>query len=261
MLPYIHLGGLHIGSRTFYPYGLLVLAGILFGMGMLVWRAGKLGLDRRMASGFALAALLCGMAGAHLARLLFFESALLKRGAAILFDLRRGGIYSFGGLAAGAAGGLCFLLLSNLAAATYWRYFDLLAFSFPFGWIFGRAGCALAHDHPGIRAANWLSVNFPGGARYDLGLLEFLFTLPVIGLFLWLDRQARPAGFYLGLYLLITGPFRFCLDSLHEPGVPRFILTPDQAWGLLATGAGVLILAKSLRRGGNTTGRTISANR
>jgi phosphatidylglycerol:prolipoprotein diacylglycerol transferase len=148
-----------------------------------------------------------------------------------------------------------------LGAATYWDYFDLLAFSFPFGWIFGRAGCAIAHDHPGIRAYNWLSVNFPGGPRYDLGLLEFLLTLAAIPLFLWLDRQPRPAGFYLGLGLLITGPFRFFLDSLHEPGVPRFILTPDQAWGLLATVAGVLILAKALQRERNITGSPISANR
>jgi phosphatidylglycerol:prolipoprotein diacylglycerol transferase len=250
MLPYIHLGGLHFGSRAFYPYGLLVLAGILAGIGMLVWRAGRLGLDRRIALRFALAAVLCGLAGAHLTRLLFFEPALLRRGARVLFDLRQGGIYSFGGLAAGALGGLCLLLLSTLGAATSWDYFDLLAFSFPFGWIFGRAGCALAHDHPGMRAHNWLSVNFPGGSRYDLGLLEFLFTFVAIGLFLWLDRRPRPAGFYLGLYLLIYGPFRFVLDGLHEPGVPRFVLTPDQAWGLLATVTGVLILARALRRGG-----------
>jgi phosphatidylglycerol:prolipoprotein diacylglycerol transferase len=248
MLPYIQLGALHIGSRTLYPYGLLVLAGMLAGTWMLVWRAGKLGLRRPLAFRLAAVAVLCGMASAHALRVLIFEPALLRRGAGVLFDLRHGGIYSFGGLAGGIAGGLCLLRLSNLGAATPWDYFDLLAFSFPFGWIFGRAGCAIAHDHPGVRAYNWLSVNFPGGPRYDLGLLEFLFTLPSIGLFLWLDRRARPSGFYLGLGLIIAGTFRFGLDGLHEPGVPRFILTPDQAWGLLATVAGVLILAKAYRR-------------
>ena len=244
MLPYVYVGAFHVGSRIIYPFGILVLAGILAGIAMLLWRAGKLGLDRQIAFRLAAVAVLCGLAGAHVLRLLFFEPALLSRGAGVLFEMRRGGIYSFGGLAAGIAGGVCLLRLSNLGAATSWDYFDLLAFSFPFGWIFGRAGCAIAHDHPGIRAYNWLSVDFPGGPRYDLGLLEFLFILPVMALFLWLDRRPRPAGFYLGLGLIIAGPFRFWLDSLHEPGVPRFILTPDQAWGLLATVAGTLILTK-----------------
>jgi phosphatidylglycerol:prolipoprotein diacylglycerol transferase len=248
MLPYIHLGALHIGSLTFYPYGLLVLAGILAGTGMLVWRAGKLGLDRTIAFRLAAVAVLCGMAGAHILRVLFFEPALFDRGARVLFDLRQGGIYSFGGMAAGIAGGLCLLRLSNLGEATGWDYLDLLAFSFPFGWIFGRAGCAVAHDHLGIRAHNWLSVDFPGGPRYDLGLLEFLFTLLAIAWFLWLDRRPRPAGFYLGVGLLVAGPFRIGLDRLHEPGVPRFILTPDQVWGLVSTVAGVLILAKVCHR-------------
>ena len=248
MLPYIHLGALHVGSLTFYPYGLLVLAGILAGSAMLVWRAGKLGLSRPLAFRLAAVAVLCGMAGAHVLRVLFFEPSLLSRGAVVLFDLRHGGIYSFGGVAAGIAAALCLLRLSNLGAATSWDYLDLLAFAFPFGWIFGRAGCAIAHDHLGIRAYNWLSVNFPNGPRYDLGLLEFLFTLLVIAWFLWLDRRPRPAGFYLGVGLLIAGVFRICLDSLHEPGVPRFILTPDQAWGLVSALAGALILAKAYSR-------------
>jgi prolipoprotein diacylglyceryltransferase len=68
-------------------------------------------------------------------------------------------------------------------------------------------------------------------------------------LFLWLDRRPRPAGFYLGLWLIIYGTFRVCLDRLHEPGAPRFLLTPDQAWGLLATVAGVFILVKVFRDG------------
>src|ERR1019366_3998006 len=166
MLPYVHLGALHIGSRSIYPFAILVLAGILAGTAMLVWRAGKLGLDRQIAFRLAAVSVLCGLAGAHVLRLLFFEPALLRRGAGVLFDMRQGGIYSFGGLAAGIAGGLCFLRLSDLRAATAWDYFDLLAFSFPFGWIFGRAGCAIAHDHPGVRAYNWLSVNFPSAPRY-----------------------------------------------------------------------------------------------
>jgi phosphatidylglycerol:prolipoprotein diacylglycerol transferase len=244
MLPYIQQRAIQVGPARLYPFGILVVAGILTGVWMLRARAAKRGLSPEIALGFGAAVVFCGLVGAHLLRLLLFEQRLPLLKPSVLFDFRQGGIYSFGGLFAGLVGGWVYLRWSKLSGAKTWEYFDLLAFAFPFGWVFGRAGCAIAHDHPGIRAYNWLSVNFPGGPRYDLGLLEFLFMLPVIALFLWLDRRPRPAGFYLGLFLTIYGEFRFWLDGLHSPGVPRFILTPDQAWGLLATVAGVLVLAK-----------------
>jgi phosphatidylglycerol:prolipoprotein diacylglycerol transferase len=162
--------------------------------------------------------------------------------------LREGGIYSFGGLFAGLAGGWFYLRAQKLNAARMWQYIDALAFVFPFAWALGRAGCAVAHDHPGMASNSWLAVQFPGGGRYDLGLLECLFMLPLMGLFLWLDRRPRPAGFYLGLFLTVYGLFRIWLDSLHEPGVPRFLVTPDQAWGLLAAATGVAILGMVIRR-------------
>jgi len=215
---------------------------------MLRVRAAKRGLSPEIALGFGTAVVFCGLVGAHVLRLLFFEPQMVLLKPAVLLDFKKGGIYSFGGLFSGLAGGWVYLRWSRLGAAKIWAYFDLLAFVFPFGWLFGRAGCAIAHDHPGIRAYNWLSVNFPGGPRYDLGLLEFLFMLPVIAVFLWLDRRQRPAGFYLGLFLAIYGPFRFWLDGLHEAVMPRFILTVDQASGLLAALTGMLILATVLHR-------------
>lgn len=248
MLPYFQQHAIPLGPLRIFPFGMLVLTGIVIGILMLRARAARLGLDRETALHFCFALLVCGLAGAHILRVLFFESELLQSDPAALFNFRRGGIYSFGGLFAGLLGGWLYLRWCKLNAAKTWQYFDLLGFVFPFAWIFGRAGCAVAHDHPGIQAYNWLSVQFPTGSRYDLGLLECLFLLPVIALFLWLDRRPRPTGFYLGMFLVIYGPFRFCLDSLHEPGVPRFLLTPDQLWGLLAAATGAFILALAFRR-------------
>jgi len=52
---------LHISSRSIYPYGSLVLAGIIAGTAMLVWRAGRLGLDWNLAFRRSTVAVLCGM--------------------------------------------------------------------------------------------------------------------------------------------------------------------------------------------------------
>jgi phosphatidylglycerol:prolipoprotein diacylglycerol transferase len=243
-LPYIEQRAIAVGAARIYPFGILVLTGILTGVWMLRVRAAKSDLPGEVTLGFCAALLLCGLAGAHLLRLLFFEPVLLWTTPAAAFNFRQGGIYSFGGLVAGMGGGWWYLRKSGKV----WEYFDCLAFVFPFAWAFGRAGCAVAHDHPGISSDSWLAVQFPGGGRYDLGLLEFFFMIPTIGLFLWLDRRPRPAGFFLGLFLAIYGPFRFWLDGLHEPGAPSFILTPDHAWGLLATVAGAVILTRARNR-------------
>ena len=37
----------------------------------------------------------------------------------------------------------------------------------------GRFGCALQHDHLGIPSTYFLAVRFPGGPRFDLGLLRY----------------------------------------------------------------------------------------
>ena len=91
----------------------------------------------------------------------------------------------------------------------------MIAYSLPFAWMLGRLGCALAHDHRGLWSTNWIAVRFPEGARYDLGLVEFLFLIGLAALFRWLDRSGRPAGFFFGLYGVTYGLFRAWLDTLH----------------------------------------------
>ena len=57
------------------------------------------------------------------------------------------------------------------------RRLDIIAYAMPIGWMIGRLGCTLAHDHRGLASTSWIAVNFPEGPRYDLGLIEFLFLI------------------------------------------------------------------------------------
>ncbi len=68
----------------------------------------------------------------------------------------------------------------------------MVAWAFPFGWVFGRIGCALVQDHPGVWSSSWLAVQYPGGSRYDLAVLE-VFLLPVLAL---LIVPSLPRGTY-----------------------------------------------------------------
>ena len=56
-------------------------------------------------------------------------------------------------------------------------YADVVASAFPMSWVFGRTGCTIAHDHPGMLSDAWFAVQYPGGGRFDLGLYEMLLTI------------------------------------------------------------------------------------
>jgi phosphatidylglycerol:prolipoprotein diacylglycerol transferase len=97
------------------------------------------------------------------------------------------------------------------------------------------------------------AVRYPGGSRFDLGLLELLLTIPLALTFLYLARKPRPWGFFSALACTTYAPLRFALDFLREhdnvPGDvhgaidPRyFYLTPAQweCFALLALGVFLL---------------------
>ena len=104
------------------------------------------------------------------------------------------GIGSFGGLGGGLLAGLVWMRRRRLDFQTRWLLLDNITYALPVALAFGRLGCALAHDHRGLASAGWIAVRFPEGPRYDLGLIEFLFLIPLAALFLYLGRRARPAG-------------------------------------------------------------------
>ncbi|HEY4102249.1 MAG TPA: prolipoprotein diacylglyceryl transferase family protein, partial [Polyangiaceae bacterium] len=127
---------------------------------------------------------------------------------------------------------------------------------FPAAWVFGRMGCSVAHDHPGIASDLWFAVQYPGGGRFDLGLYEMLLTIPLALAFLYLRRKPRPWGFYLGAMSIAYAPVRFALDFLRvkeSNGLsgavdPRYGgLTPAQ-WACFALlGAGVYFFVRTLQ--------------
>jgi prolipoprotein diacylglyceryltransferase len=130
---------------------------------------------------------------------------------------------------------ILYCLVRRLSRFETLRRLDLLAFAMPMAWMIGRLGCALAHDHPGPFSTRWIAVRFPEGARYDLGVMEFLFLIGVTATFHLLDRRPRRIGFYLILFALLYGSFRIWLN-------PK-----DLYAGLFAILVGLLVLAHSVR--------------
>jgi phosphatidylglycerol:prolipoprotein diacylglycerol transferase len=265
LIPYITLpeltlvpaGALHgfpPSALSLKPFGLLVATGVYLGAYLALRRARRFGLDERVMTSFIVWVIGSGFVGGHILDEAFYYPHRLLEDPWSLFRLWDG-LSSFGGFVGGLIGIAVWRARQGVAVLPY---ADNLMSVFPVGWALGRAGCSVAHDHPGVLSNAWFAVQYPGGGRFDLGLLELLLTLPLAVAFLWLGKKPRPYGFFVALACIGYAPIRFALDFLREheavPGDvhgaidPRYgYLTPAQWECFLLLGLGLLLLRHMLR--------------
>ena len=227
MFPYVEQPVIHLGRFQIAAFQVLVCSAVIVGHEVVVRRARRLGFDPDLASSLVAWTIFFGFVGSHLFDVVFYRPAELRQSPLVLLQVW-GSMSSFGGIMGGLAGGWWLTRRKGLSGSQVFAFLDILGFTFPFAWIFGRAGCALAHDHVGIATTSWLAVRFPDGPHFDLGLLELLYTIALAALFLLLDRRPRPTGFFVGLFFTLYGPVRFGLDALRT-GDERYLgWTPGQ---------------------------------
>ena len=250
MFPYVEQWVWPIGPFQFLGFQIhfqiaafqvLVCCAVIVGHEVVVRRARRFGFDPDLASSLVAWTILFGFVGSHLFDVLFYFPGALRENPLVLLQIW-GSMSSFGGILGGVAGGWWLCRRKGLSGRQVFAFLDILGFAFPFAWIFGRAGCALAHDHRGVATTSWLAVRFPDGPHYDLGLLELLYTIALAALFLLLDRRPRPTGFFVGLFFTLYGPVRFALDTLRT-GDERYLgWTPGQYASVGAGLVGVTLL-------------------
>jgi phosphatidylglycerol:prolipoprotein diacylglycerol transferase len=225
------------------PFGFFVVLAIIAGELLMRGRARRVGLsDREMRTLFWWC-LLLGLLVSHVLDEIFYHpEQIALRPWSLLFVWE--GLSSMGGFV-GAA----------LAAALWkhWQldggrprrrdapiavlpYADVVLATFPVSWAIARVGCTVVHDHPGsiTQASTFLSVGYPSGAgdvvqpivgpivfiwgrepRYDLGLIEMLFSFLLAGAIAATWRKRLPLGTYVAIVPLAYAPVRFALDFLR----------------------------------------------
>lgn len=232
------------------PFGLLVAIGVLLGWHVADRRARAIGVNPTVASDLVGHVLVTAFVFGHVLDAVFYHPEKVLSDWTYVFQIWNG-LSSFGGFVGTVLGALIWRMrrgVSLIAVA------DAVAFSFPFGWIFGRSGCFVVHDHPGVPSDFFLAVADyrvcfdcpPGPARHDLGLYEVIWSACAIVLFLLLARAKRPRGFFLALVPIVYGPVRFALDFLRvgpeENGDVRYFgLTPGQYGSIVLVAAGVAV--------------------
>ena len=262
LIPKGFFGGFPSGAFSIKPFGTLVAIGVYVGSVLATRQGKRLGLHERVLTSFIAWVVGIGFLGGHVLDVIFYYPGQVLRDPLSLFRIWEG-LSSFGGFSGAIIGGFLWK----------WRYktdilpyADVIASSFPAAWVFGRSGCSVAHDHPGLASDAWFAVQYPGGGRFDLGLYEMLLTIPLALAFLWLRKKPRPWGFYVGAITIAYAPVRFALDFLRvgEPiadsgGLtaavdPRYGgLTPAQwaCFGLLVIG--VYFFTRTLHAAGSPT--------
>jgi phosphatidylglycerol:prolipoprotein diacylglycerol transferase len=230
-----------IGDFEVTSFGALVALGALVGLWLFRRELRFFGFPDSAADA-GLAGVFGGMAGAKL--LWVFEHL----GEEPFFDLlfSRGGMSWFGGFAGGMLAGLLVMWVKRLPVI------PVLAAATPglaIGHAIGRVGCLLVGDDYGSPTDLPWGVAFPQGLPptdvpvHPTMMYEAVLLLPLAWLLIRLRRRRAAASTVLGVYLVSAGVIRFAIEFLRINERVAGPLSVAHIAALLATAAGLLILA------------------
>lgn len=237
------------GQLGIQPFGILVALGVILGARMSEKRAQRIGLKKEIVSDAILYIVGIGFLLGHPFDMIFYEPEKVAEDPIQLLFFWTS-LSSFGGFFGAVVGGFI------------WRWhrgypltpaLDQVAYGLPLGWLFGRTGCFIVHDHPGrvtdffLAVDNW-TYNGVTGPRHDLGLYEVFWSLLVIPLFMWLDKKPRPHGFFIAWIALLYAPVRFGLDFLREADATYGGLTPGHYSAFVTLALGLFMLWRVYNR-------------
>jgi phosphatidylglycerol:prolipoprotein diacylglycerol transferase len=247
MIPYFELREIPIGGGlSVAAFGILVVTGVAVGVFFAQSRARALGVPEREINAVIAWALIPGFLASHLEVLLYQPGSI--HGPWGLFAYWKG-MSAFAGFF-GAFLGLA--IHFGRRRKTWLVEADILVQALVVGWVFGRLGCTLVHDHIGRPSDFLLAIRFPDGPRHDLGFYEFLYSagvlVPVVFL---LNRRRRLPGTTVCVISLLYALPRFFGDFLRHTDLPgpdlRYLgLTTAQYACVVLAGVG-LVLAWRLR--------------
>lgn len=172
MIPYFTIPSLHLfGPTSIHPYGVLLMVGILTGNWLVRRRAKRLGIRIEEIQNAVIWTVAGGFIGAHLLEVFFYQPELIDRdGFIVILEIWKG-LSSIGGLIGGLMASYIYFRRLNKPCLVH---VAIILQGLVVGWIFGRLGCTLAHDHIGRSTALFLAFNYPSGAPQSWFLRIFV---------------------------------------------------------------------------------------
>ncbi|HKA91282.1 MAG TPA: prolipoprotein diacylglyceryl transferase family protein [Haliangiales bacterium] len=260
MIPYFTLADktIYLGPVPIQWFGILVATGVILGVNLTRRRAKKLGYDADKLESFIWWMLACGFVVSHMFDVIvYYPETLVTEPWKLLFIWQS--LSSFGGFLGAIIGNLLWKRFKGRGQPIL-AFSDLILSVFPIAWTFGRIGCTVVHDHPGIAATGPLAFlaidypagnihNIPAGPHWNLGFLEMLYSIVISAVVVSLWRKPRPVGTYAAVTCLMYAPIRFLLDFLRTADAVYLGLTPGQyaSIAMFLFGAWMAVQARARR--------------
>lgn len=244
MIPWFEQPTFSIGPLTIHTFGILAAIGILTAGRLATSAARRYSeIDPAPLERAIPWAVIGGILGGHLLHVLGYHPELLAKHGPLALLRIWDGLSSMGGVLGGIAG---FVIYFRARGLRLLPYLDALALGTAPGWAIARLGCFAAHDHPGVLTSFPLAVQFPGGARHDLGLYDAIVLALIAGVLYLVAKQRRPRGTLIALLALGYSVPRFFLDFLRARDVAgadaRWLgLTPGQYVAIALAVAGIIL--------------------
>ncbi|MFN2388074.1 MAG: prolipoprotein diacylglyceryl transferase [Actinomycetota bacterium] len=265
------LSRIHLGPLAISPHGIGIAIGYLAGAQLMVRRArARGGPDEGEIWNVLSWALVGAIIGARVGYVIGHFDEVTGGGDDLRGVLRiwEGGISLLGGITGAVLVALPFVVRKRMG---FWRTADLAAPGLALGIVIGRLGDLAIGDHLGKAtsfALGWRCLG-DGGAEpqtaaiyraavargeppslgcYDVvvhqsALYDFVSTLALLGLLLWLGRAARRPGFLILVFTLWYGTVRIATDFLRVDR--RYLgLTGSQLMSLAVGLACLYLLAR-----------------
>lgn len=240
MIPYFTFHVIPLGPIPIQVWGLFVALGIIAAAALLSRILERDGLEGKLAWDLALVAMLGALVGARLGHVFFYDWDFYRAHLPDIVMVWKGGMSSFGGFLGGATAALVWL---RRKGAPLLRITDATLAALPLGWAIGRIGCFLIHDHPGTLTNSPFGVQFPDGARFDLGMIDGLIGLLVFLIAFPLHRAIgkKFPGITTAVAIQLYAVLRFMTDFLRATDLPN---SDPRIWGFTPAqyASGVLFL-------------------
>jgi len=247
--PYIDLPT-NIGPINLF--GILLAVGVLFGSWMGRKYCERNGLDEEELRWLGIRLIVWGFIGSFVLNTVFYEWHAFSDDPWKV--IKKLGISSYGAVVSGA---IAFFYYSHVRKLDRRRWADMMAWGGAGGWLFGRLGCAVVHDHVGYLSDASMAVAFPAGKypfdinpdlrgfqgntetvfAHDLGLYEFFLWCAIILVLVALERwKGRKPGMLLGVMAVMYSVPRFLMEFLRPHSTdPRYAGLTFAQWASIAT--------------------------
>lgn len=241
LIPYYEIPIFEWGPIVLDSWTAFVLIGFVLGLEISRARGIRKGIDVRDVVDGAVVTVGMGFLVGHIVHVLAYNPQQLEEQGIMALLRVWAGFSSTGGFIGAVLGSMLFCRWRKLK---FLELSDVIMFGFPFAWMLGRTGCFTAHDHIGRLSDFFLAVDFPGGARHDLGLYEAIWTAAIAALFYWQRNKPVRPGYFLALFSATYAPIRFVMDFLRNTDLDgadvRWLgLTPAQYGMIVLTLVGV----------------------